>query len=70
MSSANVAVDVSMDNGKSAVKIVYKMRPKTLPCGTPDEISIIFIVSCFTFTKKYLSGKSIEFCRFLQEVVS
>ena len=57
VSLANVAVHVSPDNGKSAVKIVYKIGPKTLSCGTPDETSAIFMISRFTLTKKYLSAK-------------
>ena len=53
VSLADVAVHVSPDNSKSAVKIA----PKTLPCGTSDEISTIFEISCFTLTKKYLAAK-------------
>ena len=68
--AANVAVHVSSDIGQSAVKILYKMRSRTLPCGTPDEISTIFVIFCWTFTKKYLSARRIKFCRFQQKVVS
>ena len=57
VSSAILAVHVSPDNSKSAVKIVYKIVPKTLPCGTPDEMSTIFVISCFNLKKKYLSAK-------------
>ena len=38
VSSANVAVYVCCECGKSDVYSVYKTGPRTLPCGAPDSI--------------------------------
>ena len=53
VSSANVAVYVPTDNGKSAVESVYKMGPKTL---SQDVLLAIFVISSLTLTNNYLSG--------------
>lgn len=38
VSSANVAISVLLVTGKSEVCNKYKTGPRTLSCGTPDNI--------------------------------
>jgi hypothetical protein len=50
VSSAEVAVAVLSDVGRSLLYISYRMGSKTLPCGTPASVFLRVVISSLNFT--------------------